>query len=65
MAARVDVYGGVRALMYKASLVFNAPLDPIVFGAQNGDVIFAKMVAVFACVLHHGRLIVAHSIGGG
>ena len=57
MAARVDVYGGGKG--------FDAPLDPIMFGAQNGDVIFAKMVAVFACVLHHGRLIVAHSIGGG
>ena len=45
--------------------LFNAPLDPIMLRGQDGNVLFAKVVLIFASMLQHCRLVLTKSIRGG
>ena len=40
-------------------------LHPILLVAKDGDVFLSKVVTIFMSVLHHGRFIVAESVGSG
>ena len=39
--------------------------NPVLIDGEDTDILFAKMVAVFAGMLKHGRLIFALGVGGG
>ena len=63
MAAGIDInrWGeafDVNGLSYPLS-------NPILIDGEDADILFAKMVAVFAGMLKHGRLIFALGVGGG
>ena len=60
--AWVYVDGGVKGLDEDG--LFNAPLDPIMLRGKDGNVLFAKVVVVFASMLQHCRLVLPKSIGG-
>ena len=62
VATGIDVDGWGEGL-YVESL-FDAPSNPVLLGAEDGDVLLAEMVPIFAGVLEHGRLVLAKTIGG-
>ena len=49
VATRINVYGG-RESLYEEGLL-DAPADPVMLGGEDGDVLFAEVVAILACVL--------------
>ena len=63
VAARIDVDGWVEGLNKEG--FFNASFHPILIRREDGDIFFSEVVAVLACMLEHGRFIVAKSIGRG
>ena len=63
MATRINVYGGIEGLNKNG--LFDPSFDPIVIRSWDCDVLFTKMVVVFACVLQHGRLILSERVSGG
>ena len=63
VAARIDVDGWVEGLNKEG--FFNASFHPILIRREDGDIFFSEVVAVLACMLEHGRFVVAKSIGRG
>ena len=51
MATRINVYGGIEGLNKNG--LFDPSFDPIVIRSWDCDVLFTKMVVVFACVRDH------------
>ena len=49
VATRIDVYGG-RESLYEDGLL-DASADPVMLGGEDGDIFFAEVVAILACVL--------------
>ena len=63
MAARIDVYG--RRERLDENGLFNASPYPVMLVGQDGDVLFAEVVVLFARMLEHCRLVFAKCVGGG
>ena len=63
VATRIDIYGW-RESLYEEGLL-DASADPVMLGGEDGDILFAEVVAMFARVLEHGGLILPKSISGG
>ena len=63
MAARVDINGGFESTDEKG--LFDTTFDPVILRSKNGDIFLAEMVALFAGMLQHCRLILAKSIHRG
>ena len=61
--ARVDVDGGIKG--FDVNRLLNPSLDPIMLRGQDGNILFAKVVVIFASMLQHCRLVLPKSIGGG
>ena len=63
MAAWIDIDGWFECF---DECRFHYPsLHPILLVAKDGDVFLSKVVTIFMSVLHHGRFIVAESVGSG
>ena len=63
MAARIDVYG--RRERLDENGLFNTSPYPVMLVGQDGDVLFAEVVVLFARMLEHCRLVSAKGVGGG
>ena len=60
--ARVDVDGGTKG--FDVNRLLNPSFDPIMLRGQDGNILFAKVVVIFASMLQHCRLVLPKSIGG-
>ena len=61
MAAWVNVDGGIKG--FDVNGLLNPSFNPIMLRGKDGDVLFAKVVVVFASMLQHCRLVLTKSIG--
>ena len=59
--ARVDVDGGIKG--FDVNRLLNPSFDPTMLRGQDGNILFAKVVVIFASMLQHCRLILTKSIG--
>ena len=62
MPAWVDVDRGRKGLDVKG--LFDPSFDPIMLRGQDGNILFAKVVVIFASMLQHCRLVLTKSIDG-
>ena len=62
MPAWVNVDGGRKG--FDVNCLFNPSFNPIMLRGQDGNILFAKMMVVFASMLQHCRLVLAKSIDG-
>ena len=56
VAAGINVDGWVEGLDEES--LSDAPFHPIMFGRENRDIFFTKMMVMLPCVLKHGRFVV-------
>ena len=62
MTAGVNIDGGIEG--FDVNGLSNPSFDPVMLRGQDGKILFAKMMAIFASMLQHCRLVLPKSIGG-